>query len=82
MQTLMIVRLQIYLLYLDDYYYLKIADIIKNILNGITEGITLDEIKAIYSKCGIEFYDLILSKNFEESKIENSNGVPQLIKKR
>ncbi len=47
-----------------------------------TDDITLDEIKAIYCKCGIEFYDLILSENFEESKIENSNGGPQLIKKR
>ena len=47
-----------------------------------TENITLDEIKAIYSKCGIEFYDLILSENSEKSKIENSNGGPQLIKKR
>ena len=47
-----------------------------------TEGITLNEIKAIYSKCGIEFYDLILSENFEDEKIENSNGGPQLIKKK
>ncbi len=47
-----------------------------------TEGITLDEIKKIYGKCGIEFYDLILLENFEESKIKNSNGGSQLKKKR
>ena len=47
-----------------------------------TEGITFDEIKEIYSKCGIEFYDLILSENSEESKTESSNDRSQLIKKR
>lgn len=36
-----------------------------------TEGITFDEVKQIYSKCNIEFYDLILSENTEDSKTEN-----------
>ena len=47
-----------------------------------TENITLDEIKSIYDKCGINFYDLILLENSEQSKTENSNDVSKLIKKR
>ena len=43
------------------------------------EGITYDEVKEIYDKCGIEFYDLILLENAEETK--NSNNEPQLTKK-
>ena len=47
-----------------------------------TESITYDEVKAIYDKCGINFYDLILLENSEQSKTENSNDVSKLIKKR
>ncbi len=47
-----------------------------------TKGITFDEVKAIYSKCDIDFYDLILSENSEEIKIEDSNNGPHLIKKK
>lgn len=39
-----------------------------------TEGITFDEVKNIYNKCGIEFYDL--------DNINDSFENPQLIKKK
>ena len=45
-----------------------------------TEGITFEGIKVIYSKCGIEFYDLNLSEVFAESQIENDR--PRMLKKR
>ena len=47
-----------------------------------TENITFNEIKEIYDKCSIEFYDLILSENSEKSNIENSNDRSKLVKKR
>lgn len=47
-----------------------------------TEGITLDEVKAIYNNCGVEFYDLTLSEDSKEMKIENSNSGPKLIKEK
>ncbi len=63
------------LLFKNSRYYQKYFE-------WYTEGITLDEIKEIYSKCGIEFYDLSLSENPKESKIEKSNERSQLVKKR
>lgn len=54
----------------------------QNYFEWYTEGITFDEVKAIYGKCDIEFYDLILLENPEEPKIKNSNNGPQLIKKK
>lgn len=39
-----------------------------------TEGVTFDEVKNIYNKCGIEFYDLV----YVNDSFEN----PQLIKKK
>lgn len=47
-----------------------------------TEGITFDEIKAIYDKCDIEFYDLTLLEKPEETKSEISSSGSQLIKKK
>ena len=47
-----------------------------------TENITFNEIKEIYDKCSIEFYDLILSENSEKSNIEYSNDRSKLVKKR
>jgi len=47
-----------------------------------TENITFDEVKEIYKKCNMEFYDLILLENIDETKIENSNDSLQLIKKK
>lgn len=43
-----------------------------------TEGITFDEVKEIYSKCGMEFYDLILSEKQEETENEDLNNGPKL----
>ncbi len=63
------------LLFKNSRYYQKYFE-------WYTEGITFDEIKEIYSKCGIEFYDLILSGNSEESKIESSNNGLHLIMKK
>ena len=63
------------LLFKNSRYYQKYFE-------WYTEGITFDKIKEIYSKCGIEFYDLILSENSKKSKIESPNDRFQLLKKR
>ena len=63
------------LLFKNSKYYQKYFE-------WYTEGITYDEVKAIYDKCGIEFYDLILLENSKESKSKSSNDGPQLIKKK
>lgn len=47
-----------------------------------TEGITLDEVKTIYNNCDVEFYDLILSEDSEEMKIENSISGSKLIREK
>ncbi len=43
-----------------------------------TEGITFDEIKAIYDKCGKEFHDLTLSQNSKKPKSGTATDGPQL----
>ncbi len=50
----------------------KYSEYYQKYFEWYTEDISFDEVKAIYDKCDIEFYDLILS--------ENSNNGPKLIK--
>lgn len=44
-----------------------------------TEGVTFNEVKNIYKKCGIEFFDLVLVEKNEDKQFSNN---PQLIRRK
>ncbi len=47
-----------------------------------TEGITLNEVKTIYNKCNVKFYNLIILESPEEMEFKNSSNESKLIKER
>lgn len=65
----MILILLTYLQYLGDYYYLK---------NKYSENITLEEVKAIYDKCGIKFYDLVSIQEIQIKDLDKEYKISAL----